>query len=64
MGGNNTGRKRRFGNVRKLPSGNFQVRYPGPDGVLRTDDQTYPIKTSAEDGLVEIQADVSPRRLD
>ena len=58
MGGNNTGRKRRFGNVRKLPSGNFQVRYPGPDGVLRTDEQTYPTKTAAENRLVEIAADV------
>jgi integrase len=58
MGGNNTGRKRRFGNVRKLPSGNWQVRYPGPDGVLRTDDQTYRTKTDAENRLVEIEADV------
>ena len=22
---------RRFGNVRKLPSGRFQIRYPGPE---------------------------------
>lgn len=28
MGGNSTGRRRRFGSVRKLPSGNWQVRYP------------------------------------
>jgi hypothetical protein len=27
---------RRFGNVRKLPSGRYQVRYPGPDGRLRS----------------------------
>jgi integrase len=58
MGGNSTGRKRRFGNVRKLPSGNWQVRYPGPDGVLRTDDRTCETKTEAESRLVEIEADV------
>ena len=28
---------RRFGNVRALPSGRFQIRYPGPDGRLRSD---------------------------
>ena len=27
--------KRRFGRVRKLPSGRFQARYPGPDGIDR-----------------------------
>jgi len=58
MGGNSRGRKRRFGSLRKLPSGNWQVRYPGPDSVLRTDERTYPTKTEAEDRLVEIEADV------
>lgn len=24
--------RRNFGRVRKLPSGRFQARYPGPDG--------------------------------
>ncbi len=27
---------RRFGNVRRLPSGRYQIRYPGPDGRIRT----------------------------
>lgn len=58
MGGNNTGRKRRFGSVRRLPSGNWQVRYPGPDGQMRTDDHTHPTKTAADQRLVEIEADV------
>lgn len=58
MGGNNKGRKRRFGSLRRLPSGNWQVRYPGPDAVLRTDGRTYRTKTEAEDRLVEIEADV------
>jgi integrase len=58
MGGNNKGRRRRFGAVRKLPSGNFQVRYPGPDGTLRPDDHTYPTRSEAEQRLVEIEADM------
>lgn len=58
MGGNNTGRRRRFGSVRKLPSGNWQVRYPGPDGILRSDEQTYPSKTEASERLVDIEAEV------
>jgi integrase len=28
--------KRYFGNVRQLPSGRYQVRYTGPDGITRT----------------------------
>jgi integrase len=55
MAGN---QKRRFGTVRKLPSGNWQVRYTGPDGVRRTDDNTYPDKTAALDRLVELEAEV------
>lgn len=58
MGGNSKGRRRRFGSVRKLKSGNFQVRYPGPEGVLRTDECTYPTQTEAERRLVEIEADM------
>ena len=29
---NSKGRRRRFGTIRRLPSGRWQVRYPGPDG--------------------------------
>jgi hypothetical protein len=54
-GRNTTGRKRRFGRIRKLPSGNWQVRYRGPDGSLRTDDQTYPTKTAAEARLADLR---------
>jgi len=34
------------------------VRYRGPDGSLRTDDQIYPTKTAAEARLVDIEADL------
>jgi integrase len=47
---------RRFGNVRKLPSGRFQVRYPGPDGRIRTGPETYERKGDAEKALVLIEA--------
>ena len=32
---------RRFGNVRKRESGRYQIRYPGPDGRMRTGPETY-----------------------
>lgn len=34
----NKGGHRRFGSIRKLPSGRYQIRYPGPDGRLRARD--------------------------
>jgi integrase len=40
----------RFGKVRRLPSGRFQIRYPGPDGRVRTGDDTYASHTFAEQG--------------
>lgn len=47
---------RRFGNVRKLPSGRYQVRYPGPDGHLRSQPQTFDRKGDAERALSLIEA--------
>ena len=47
---------RRFGNARKLPSGRFQIRYPGPDGRLRTGQETYERKSDAEKALVLVEA--------
>jgi integrase len=45
-----------FGNARKLPSGRFQIRYPGPDGRLRTGQETYERKSDAEKALVLVEA--------
>ncbi|WP_103535965.1 site-specific integrase [Streptomyces sp. SM11] len=39
--------RRNFGRIRKLPSGRFQARYPGPDGVLRPADRTFATTTDA-----------------
>src|ERR1035438_5976066 len=46
---------RRFGNVRRLPSGRFQIRYPGPDGRIRTGPDTYERKSDADKALVLIE---------
>src|SRR5215469_4145676 len=50
---------RRFGNVRKLPSGRFQIRYPGPDGRTRTGPETYERKSDADKALVIVEAQMA-----
>lgn len=42
---------RAFGTVRKLPSGRFQARYPGPDGQMRPAPDTFGSKRAAEQWL-------------
>ena len=49
---------RRFGSIRRLPSGRFQIRYPGPDGRLRTGTDTYENKGSADRALSLIEAQI------
>ena len=39
---------RRFGNVRRLPSGRYQVRYRGLDGRMRSHPETFARKGDAE----------------
>lgn len=51
-------RRRQFGRVRKLPSGNYQARYPGPDGVDRPAPHTFENKTDAVNWLVDKQAEL------
>ena len=41
------GRKRRFGSVRQFPSGRWQARYSGPDGLRHTAPGTFATKTDA-----------------
>jgi integrase len=50
--------KRRFGRVRRLPSGRYQARYPGPDGVDRAAPETFATKTDAEVWLVTTEAEI------
>lgn len=49
-------RRRTFGRVRKLPSGRYQVRYPGPDGVLRPAAMTFPTEADADAWLDQTEA--------
>jgi hypothetical protein len=41
---------RRFGSIRKLPSGRYQIRYPAPEGRMRTGQETYPRVSDAQKG--------------
>jgi integrase len=50
--------KRRFGRVRKLPSGRFQARYPDPDGIDRPAPKTFATKTDADRWLNAVEADI------
>ncbi|WP_055591330.1 tyrosine-type recombinase/integrase [Peterkaempfera griseoplana] len=54
------GGRRRFGSVRQLPSGRWQVRYRDPEtNQLRSAEQTYATKTDAEVALTQIEADIT-----
>ncbi|MFF2744951.1 tyrosine-type recombinase/integrase [Kitasatospora sp. NPDC058048] len=56
---NDKGNRRRFGSVRKLPSGRWQIRYPDPvTGLMRPGEETYPTKTDADVVLTLIEADI------
>jgi integrase-like protein len=50
--------KRRFGRVRRLPSGRWQARYKGPDGLDRPAPGTFASKTDAERWLALTEAEI------
>jgi integrase len=50
--------KRHFGRVRQLPSGRWQARYTGPDGIDRPAPQTFPRKRDAEAWLTRTEAEL------
>ena len=53
------GRKeRRFGNVRELPSGRFQARYRGPDGVMRSAPTLFASRKDAGRWLTLTEAEI------
>jgi integrase len=59
MGGNDKGRRRRFGAVRKLPSGRYQVRYPDPEsGLMRPAPHTFPTLTDADVWLMVTETEM------
>ncbi len=51
-------RKSSFGNVRQLPSGRYQVRYTGSDGLTHTAPRTYATKADANAYLATVQSDL------
>lgn len=51
-------KKREHGRVRRLPSGRFQARYPGPDGVLRPAPETFATEDDADAWLERTHAEV------
>ena len=53
--GNKAGH-RRFGNIRRLPSGRYQASYLGPDGQRRYAPETYERKGDADKALSIIEA--------
>ncbi|MFJ5213336.1 tyrosine-type recombinase/integrase [Streptomyces sp. NPDC088354] len=55
---NRKGRRRTFGAVRKLPSGRYQARYPGPDGVMRPAPDTFETTRDADGWLAEKQTEI------
>ncbi|MDI5938842.1 MULTISPECIES: tyrosine-type recombinase/integrase [unclassified Micromonospora] len=52
---------RRFGNLRKLPSGRYQARYPGPDGRMRNAPETFTRKSDADRYLTLVEAQMVRR---
>ncbi|MDT3397209.1 hypothetical protein RKE29_11215 [Streptomyces sp. B1866] len=50
--------RRQFGRVRKLPSGRYQARYRGPDGLDRPAPTTFRTKREADDWLAGVQSEL------
>lgn len=52
-------KRRRFGSVRKLPSGRFQASFLGPNGVRQYAPDTFRTRTDADRWLVGVEADIN-----
>lgn len=55
---NSKGTKARFGSIRKLPSGRYQARYLGPDGLTHKAHTTFDTIGDAEGWLATVRADI------
>ena len=51
--------RRRFGKLRKLPSGRYQASFVGPSGQRQTAPNTFRTKTDADRWLVNVESDIS-----
>jgi integrase len=54
-----SGKRRRFGRVRRLPSGRFQVRYSLGDGSMRRAPSTFATQAEAEQFLAMVEVDLN-----
>jgi hypothetical protein len=54
-----TSKRRRFGKIRKLPSGRYQASFIGASGIRQTAPQTFRTKTDADRWLSTVDADLS-----
>jgi integrase len=52
-------KRRRFGQLRKLPSGNWQASYIAPTGNRENAPSTFRTKTDASRWLTQVEADIS-----
>jgi integrase len=50
--------RRRFGSIRRLPSGRYQARYRGPDGTMHPAPETFETQTDADVWLVLKEAEI------
>lgn len=55
---NNRGQRTAFGNTRRLPSGRWQARYTGPDGLTHKAHTTFDTKGDAETWLATVRSDI------
>ena len=52
--------RRRFGRIRRLPSGKFQASFIDPDGRRQTGPETYQTEADAARYLDRIERDIIP----
>lgn len=57
-GGNKRGTRQTFGSIRELPSGRFQARYTGPDGVEHKAPLTFDTSGDAQMWLATVRTDL------
>ena len=52
-------KRRRFGYVRKLPSGRYQASFVGPSGLRQSAPDTFKTKTDADRWLARAESDIA-----
>lgn len=55
---NTKGTRKRFGSIRSLPSGKYQARYTGPDGIVHKAPMTFETMGDADTWLATVRADI------